>query len=124
MIYVFLFLCDLLIPVIMILAGWCMEKHPPKKINGWIGYRTGRSMKNRQTWIFAHQYAGKLWRRWGLAMLLLSAAVHIPFLNAGEEALGVLCIFVTLIQSALLIGSILPVERALEKNFDEAGNPR
>ncbi len=116
-----LLLCDLLIPAIMLLAGWWMEKHPPQKINGWFGYRTGRSMKNQQTWLFAHRYAGRLWQKWGLPLLILSAVVHIPFWEAEPETQGILSILLTLIQCAILIGSILPVERALERTFDEEG---
>lgn len=51
---------DLLIPVVMIVAGRMMWKHPPKNINEVIGYRTGHSMKNMDTWKFAHNYCGKL----------------------------------------------------------------
>ena len=26
-------------------------------------------MKNQDTWLFAHQYCGRLWLRWGLVLL-------------------------------------------------------
>lgn len=35
----FMLVCDLLIPVLMIMFGKVMWKHPPGKINGMIGYR-------------------------------------------------------------------------------------
>ncbi len=57
----FMFCCDILTPIVMIIYGRMMWKHPPKKINGLSGYRTSRSMKNMETWIFAHKYCGKLW---------------------------------------------------------------
>ena len=53
-----LFACCLLTPVIMLLAGWMMWKHCPREINGLLGYRTARSMKNQDTWRFAHAYCG------------------------------------------------------------------
>jgi len=40
-----MFLCNLMIPVIMIGVGYMMYKHPPKSINAIYGYRTARSMK-------------------------------------------------------------------------------
>lgn len=36
-----------------------MLKRPAKKINHYHGYRTGRSMKNQESWDFAQVYAGK-----------------------------------------------------------------
>ena len=56
----FMLISSLLIPALMITAGWFMWKRPPKKINSAIGYRTSRSMKNINTWQFAHHYCGRL----------------------------------------------------------------
>ena len=61
----FIFVCDLLIPIIMITAGNMMWKHAPKKINRIIGYRTARSMKNIDTWNFAQKHCGRLWWKIG-----------------------------------------------------------
>ena len=46
---------DLMIPLIMIVFGKVFLKNPPKEINLIYGYRTGRSMKNKDTWNFAHR---------------------------------------------------------------------
>lgn len=55
-----LFICNLLIPVVVIVTGRIMWKHYPKNINGLVGYRTTRSMKNMDTWRFANEYCGRL----------------------------------------------------------------
>lgn len=54
----FMFVCNLLIPILMIVCGRMMWKYPPKEINRGWGYRTKRSMKNIDTWKFAHDYCG------------------------------------------------------------------
>jgi hypothetical protein len=56
----FMFICDLLIPIVMILGRKMMWKHSPKNINGLVEYRTTRSMKNMDTSQFVHEYCGKL----------------------------------------------------------------
>lgn len=61
----FMLMCDLLIPVILIIAGGMMWKHCPKTINTAYGYRTKLSMTNMETWKFAHDYCGKLWWKLG-----------------------------------------------------------
>ena len=56
--WLFMLICDLLVPIIMIVGGRIMWKHCPKHINGIYGYRTTRSMKNLHTTI-AENFGGK-----------------------------------------------------------------
>lgn len=79
----------------MIGFGMYFLKTAPKEINAVFGYRTAMSMKNKETWKFAHKYCGKIWCISGL---------------------------VCFVQLIPLIGSIIPTERALKRNFDENGN--
>ena len=91
-----------------------MWKHSPKKINSLIGYRTSRSMKNMDTWHFAHHYCGKLW--WRIGWIIL-----VPFYGASDDAIGIVGLILTFIQIAVLIGSIFPTEKALKRTFTEEG---
>ncbi|MBE6023390.1 MAG: SdpI family protein [Cellulosilyticum sp.] len=59
--WIFMLLMTLLIPISMIGFGYYFSKKAPKEINNVLGYRTSRSMKNKETWQFAHNYFGKLW---------------------------------------------------------------
>lgn len=52
--FVFLLVMNSLIPVTMIIFGILWKSHPPKSINWAYGYRTSMSMKNNETWKFAH----------------------------------------------------------------------
>lgn len=117
----FMLVCDLMIPVIMIVAGNMMWKHPPQKINGMIGYRTARSMKNMDTWKFAHDYCGRLWRKIGWIMLAPSLAVHFPFYHGSENVIGVIGAVLCTIQCAVLILAIFSTEKALKKTFTDEG---
>lgn len=122
--YIFLFLCNLLIPLIMLIAGYSMYKNPPKEINGIVGYRTAMSKKNKDTWAFAHNYCGKLWMKSGVILLIPTVIAQIPFIGSGENVVGTVSIMIDVIQLAVLIGSIVPVEKALKRTFDENGNRR
>ena len=68
--WIFMFIMCLLTPAVMIGFGKYFMKGGPKQINGVIGYRTHRSMKNQETWRFTHQYSGRIWHRSGLASTL------------------------------------------------------
>jgi len=115
----FLFFTGLLIPFVMIGAGWFMHKYPPKNINWVIGYRTGRSMRNPDTWMFAQKKIGMLWEKAGVISLIASAAVQIPFLFLSVEALSVAMLVSMSAQLAALLLTILPVERALQREFPD-----
>lgn len=122
--WVFMLVCNMLVPLVAILFGRCFQTKPPSQINGLYGYRTKRSMKNMETWKFAHHHCGKLWSKTGWVMLVISLAVMILFL--GKEIIMIAYAGVTLcmLQCAVLLLTIIPVERALKKNFDQYGYRR
>ena len=101
-----------------------MWKHCPKKINGLLGYRTTRSMKNNDTWRFAHMHCGRLWWRVGWVLLLLSAAVHLPFYHSDPGTIGKFALALEAVQCLVLIASIFPTEHALKKTFRDDGTRR
>lgn len=120
--WIFMMICNLLIPVIMIVIGTVFVNHPPKSINGVYGYRTTMSMKNMNTWNFAHLYCGKLWRKIGWIMLPISIVVMIPLLGKSDNIIGIWGGVLETVECIILIAAIFPVERALKKNFDKDGN--
>ena len=115
------FICDLLIPIMMLGFGKMMMVSAPNNINYIFGYRTTRSMKNQDTWKFAHEYCGRLWWRIGLIMLIPTALVHIPFYNSNEKVVGTVATIVMVVQLIVLFVSIIPTEIALKKNFNDDG---
>ncbi|MEE1313576.1 MAG: SdpI family protein [Lachnospiraceae bacterium] len=120
----FMFLCNLLIPAIFIIAGRMMWKHCPKKINGILGYRTRRSMKNMDTWKFAHEYCGCLWWKIGWIILMPSVLAQIPFFYSSDNVIGVVGTIICTIQCIILIISIFLTEAALKRAFLEDGTRR
>lgn len=120
----FMFFCNILIPVIFIVAGRMMWKHCPREINGLIGYRTKRSMKNMETWKFAHDYCGRLWWKIGWILLLPSILVQIPLIHSTDNAIGIVGGIICAVQCIILIVSIFPTENALKKTFLEDGTRR
>ena len=121
MFFTIMFICNLLMPLIMLIGGYCMYKNPPKEINGWLGYRTKMSKKNKETWAFAHHLCGRLWISSGILLLVLTIVVQIPFAQSGDTTVGVVTLLVEAVQLVVMIGSIFAVEKALKKNFDENG---
>lgn len=120
--WIFMFIVDLLIPLLMLVFGWVLLKKPPKQINGIYGYRTARSMKNMDTWNFAHTYCGKLWSKIGGLMFPISMILMLFLKDKDSDTIGLWGGILIAIQTLVLIIAIFPVEHALKKNFDKDGN--
>lgn len=117
----FVFLCNLLVPVVVIVTGRIMWKHYPKNINGLVGYRTTHSMKNMDTWKFANEHCGRLWYKMGLFMLAFSVLVSVLLLRTNDNTYSMISLIFVLLQCIILIVSIIPTEFALKKMFYEDG---
>lgn len=118
-----LMLCvNLLIPGIMIGFGRWSLAGGPKEINWAIGYRTEMSMKNADTWAFAHREIGRLWTRWGWILFSAAVAAMLTLLGKDEDLIGTVGCAVMFLQLVPLIGCIFPVESKLRKTFDRDGN--
>lgn len=116
-----MFICNMVIPGVMIVAGYHMYKYPPKEINGMIGYRTRMSRKSKETWMFAQDYCGRLWLKIGWILLTFSIIVQIPFADSSYKAVTMMTIILGSIQIITLFGSVFSVETNLRKKFDANG---
>ena len=121
--WVWMLAMNLLIPAAMTGLGRMFMKKPPKKINGFYGYRTSRSMKNQETWDFAQRYMGKVWWKWGWAMIPPAVLGQtLTLLCPDAESIYYWGLALTIAETVVLMVSIIPVERALKQNFDKDGN--
>lgn len=121
-IWITMLLTDLLIPALMVFFGAWSRKGGPKRINPIFGYRTAMSMKNEDTWAFAHREIGRLWMKWGLIAAAAAVVLMLPFFGRSEEAIGAAGVFICLFELVPLIGCVVPVENALNRTFDKDGN--
>ena len=114
--------CALLVPAVMVLFGRVFLRRPPKSINSVYGYRTKRSMAGPEAWKFAHETCGRLWLRWGGWMAVFSVLGMLSSLGWETEAMAWWGLGLILLQCGALFLSMVPVERALKRNFDLSGH--
>ena len=120
--WIFTTITNLLIPVTMLLFGMYFAKNSPKEINNLFGYRTPMSTKNKDTWNFAHQYCGKLWRILGAILLLISFIPMLFLIGKDTEVIETFAGVISVVQVIVLLLSIIPTEVALKRTFDKNGN--
>ena len=119
--WIFMLVMVLLTPLTMMFFGCLFYYKPPKNINSIYGYRTKRSMKNSQTWEFAHHYCGKAWILVGIVTSQFSFPCMRMVMDADVDTIGMWGGILVMIQCVVLILTIPLTERALRKNFDEYG---
>lgn len=119
--WIFMLIMDLLIPFTLIGFGKYFCKSGPRQINSGFGYRTAMSMKNQDTWVFAHKYSGNLWFKSGLVLLPLTIIAMLCVIGKTENTIGTVGLIVCCIQMIPLIEAVFFTEKALPKSFNKNG---
>jgi putative membrane protein len=117
---------NLLTPLVMIIYGRIFEKKPPKiaRSKFAFGYRTVMSMRNEETWEYAHRFFGKLWFRFGIAVGLISIIVLFFFIGKDKDTVGFAGMIICYVQLVAMLLPVIPTELALRRRFDKYGNRR
>ena len=121
---IFMMILLLLMPLFMIVFGRVLMTNAPKDINTSFGYRTKRSMKNQDTWAFAHKHFGKTWFVCGLVLIPVSLVPMFLVMGRETDMVRTTGFIILGLQLVLMLGAILPTETALKNNFDGFGRPR
>ena len=119
--WIFMLTFVLLIPLSMIGFGRSFMKYSPKNINYLFGYRTKMSMKNKETWEFAHKHIGRIWFVLGLIIFPISILPLLFFVEDTADTIGSVGSIIMIVQSVILLGSIFPTSIALNKTFTKDG---
>lgn len=113
-----------LVPLVMVICGMSYTKRGPKRINKVQGYRTKMSMKNRETWDFAHKYLGDLWFKLGTPLLAVTSVMSLIVFRQSDEKIMFWCTVIVLIHVVVMVIPVYFTEKALKANFDENGKWR
>ena len=112
--WLYTFLCDLIVPVVMILGGRVMKHHPSLKMNKWIGYRTSLSMENEEMWQYAQKYSGQLWWKIGWWMLIPTILLHFPFVSSTRQCIENVSLVIVCIHLIVLLLTVVLTQKALK----------
>ncbi|MBP3284820.1 MAG: SdpI family protein [Clostridia bacterium] len=116
--WIFVFAACLVCPIMLLIFGVRFLKFQPK-LNGICGLRIKSALKNEETWDFAHQYGGKLWRNMGLIMALLVIVIMVVLYPFSELIIAFSGVLVVLAEFIAFISSFYFVRRRLTKKFGE-----
>ena len=111
-----IFLYVLSVNGFIFLLSLILYHNPPKKINHFYGYRTQRTMQNKNCWDFANQLFNLSLVRYSGVSLIVT--LLLTFLNPSMMSswipmgLAILTLLVV----------VMKTEKGLNKNFDKEGN--
>ena len=111
----------MLIPLIMVVCGWLFMHGIPKDRNSLFGYRTGMSVKNDDTWRFAHEYCGRLWLIIGLVLFAVTTVFMVLSMNMDPERVAFISGILMMIYVVPLLATVAATESAMKKTFDTRG---
>ena len=121
--WIFMLVMNLLTPLVMIIFGRVFEKKPPKigMSKFAFGYRTIMSMRNAETWEYAHRFFGKLWFRFGIALGVISIIALFFVIGKDKDTVGFAGMIICYVQIVGMLLPCIPTELALRRNFDKNG---
>ena len=119
--YLALMITIFLLPLVMVICGMSYTKRGPKKITRLQGYRSKMSMKNRDTWDFAHKNLGDLWFKLGAPLLAVTSVVSLLVFRESTKQITTWCGVIFVIQLVIMMLPVFYTEKALKENFDENG---
>ena len=119
--YLALMITIFLLPLVMVICGMSYTKRGPKKITRLQGYRSKMSMKNRETWDFAHKNLGDLWFKLGAPLLAVTSVVSLLVFRESTKQITTWCGVIFVIQLVIMVLPVFYTEKALKENFDENG---
>lgn len=118
----FMLFIAIVLPFIMFMSSFYFIAGGPKNINNIFGYRTGRSMINKDTWIFAHEYCGKLWLKVSVVFILASIVIMLCLIKTDQRVFVAVGFVIFIAEFVTLFFTINKTEKALADNFDIKGN--
>ena len=119
--YFALMITIFLLPLVMVICGMSYTKRGPKKITRLQGYRSKMSMKNRETWDFAHKNLGDMWFKLGAPLLAVTSVVSLLVFRESTKQITTWCCVIFVIQLVIMVLPVVYTEKALKENFDENG---
>ena len=117
--WIFMLIMTLALPITMIVLGRKYMTNPPREISSTSGYRSARSMKNRESWEYAHRVCGKKWFICGMILLPLAVIAMLFFLGKPTETVGWAGGVIVLIETIPMIASCVLTEAALKREFED-----
>lgn len=126
--WIVMFAVALLMPLMMLFIGGLYTKGIGiGHVNTTMGYRTKMSMKNEETWAFAHRHFGTMWKLWGLILLpitIVGSVLCLVFFGQTNDSIAISMVVIIVVQSIVMMIPLFLTNVALKQTFDEDGKRR
>lgn len=109
-----IFIILTIVGIVFLAISIFLIKFPPKKINGFYGYRTSRSMQSQESWNYSQLYSSKIMVFLGFVYTVLG--IGSLFIPKQEDMVGAIISIVIVLSGVFFM--FFKTERVLAKKFD------
>lgn len=106
-----------ILPIILIITGRVLWKHPSIDIEIRIGRKSTLCIEDEEKKEQIREYCGKL----GIVLLVFSAFIHILYLLSSKEIIGILVMILPTVQVLCVCIDFILMGRFWKKNFPKDG---
>ncbi len=116
---------NVILDLLMLIFGIIMRVGHNKP-NRLFGYRSARAQSSAEAQSFANKHCGRLWIITGAVLTLASIAVGVFLYYKGVEPpeIGRAGIVLLILQTIIIMLSLIPTERELKRLFNSEGKQR
>lgn len=100
-------LTGILLSLLNVAISSLFRKYYPREVNSLVGYRTRRSMRSKDAWTFANQYASDFLFRCSLAIPVIQIILYVfldpPVALLALVAVWIACLFYTILRTEVML---------------------
>ena len=104
-----------IIPIVMTATSFYLKRLSKGNFRKYTGFRTGTSIKSKANWKFANEYAGKIFLKNGIRLLVINFVLIITIINKYFKNVDLIVLLLTFIQIGIMIYMSIKVESNLQK---------
>ncbi|MDY0276865.1 MAG: SdpI family protein [Acholeplasma sp.] len=115
----------LIVPLSMLIIGDNLKRNAPKEVSVLFGYRTKRSVKNKETWEFANKEFGRLLFKTGVIVAIVSVIVYISLIGITYKDFvkaSIVGLIMMTLQIIIIVIPYIMVEKKLKENETRGNN--
>lgn len=112
---------DFVIPIILIVTGRVLWKHPSIDIEIRIGRKSTLRIEDEEKKERIREYCGKLECKLGVVLLIFSVLIHILYLLSSKEVIGILVMILPTVQVLCVFADFILMGRFWKKSFPKDG---
>lgn len=115
--WVFMTICDLFVPTMMIVGGLILQKRASVDID-MMGNRVFFPDVTKEAWVYSHRFCARVWIVVGSIMFVVTGILQILLMDSEHSRIGNFGILFVILQCLSLMITLVHVEHVVKRYFE------